>query len=87
MKNITVSINDETYRLARIRAAEAGTSVSALVRTYLEGLTEAEDSALLRQRMNRVREDVANEYIARTGGLRTSENLSRDALHDRDAFR
>jgi plasmid stability protein len=35
MKNITVSIDDETHRAARIRAAELGTSVSALVKGYL----------------------------------------------------
>ncbi|MCY4625693.1 MAG: hypothetical protein OXC99_11935 [Chloroflexi bacterium] len=87
MKNITVSVDEETYRLARIRAAEAGTSVSAMVRTYLEGLTETEDSALVHQRMNRLREDILNKYVARSGGLRMSDNLSRDELHDRDALR
>ncbi|MGH8565012.1 MAG: hypothetical protein ACREXW_13370 [Gammaproteobacteria bacterium] len=34
MKNITVSVDDETYRRSRIKAAEAGTSVSALVRSF-----------------------------------------------------
>lgn len=38
MKNITVSVDEETYRLARIRATELGTSVSALVRSYLKTL-------------------------------------------------
>lgn len=38
MKNITVSVDEETYRLARIRAAELGTSVSALIRGYLKTL-------------------------------------------------
>ena len=87
MKNITVSVDEETYRLARIRAAEEGTTVSALVRTYLQGLTETEDPAMLHQRMNTLREDILNAYIARSGGLRMSDNLSRDALHDRDALR
>lgn len=36
MKNITVSIDDETYRQARIMAVEQDTSVSALVREFLE---------------------------------------------------
>ena len=31
MKNITVSIDEQTYRSARIRATELDTSVSALV--------------------------------------------------------
>ena len=35
MKDITVSIDEHTHRQARIRAAELGTSMSALVRNYL----------------------------------------------------
>ena len=40
MKNITISIDDATHRAARIRAAELGTSVSALVKDYLNGLAD-----------------------------------------------
>ena len=87
MKNITVAVDDDTYRLARIRAAEAGTSVSALVRDYLGSLSETEDADARRHRMNAVREDAINAYFARGGGLRMSDNLSRDELHDRDALR
>ncbi len=36
MKNITLKIDDDTYRKARLRAAENGTSVSAMVRKILE---------------------------------------------------
>jgi len=35
MKNITLKIDDETYRKARIKAAEADTSLSAVVREFL----------------------------------------------------
>ena len=35
MKNITLKIDDETYRKARIRAASEGTSISAMVREFL----------------------------------------------------
>jgi len=35
MKNITLKIDDETYRKARLRAAKKGTSVSAMVRDFL----------------------------------------------------
>ena len=38
MKNIAVSTDEETHRLARIRAAELDTSVSALAKDYLKGL-------------------------------------------------
>ena len=39
MKNVTISLDDETHRQARVRAAELGTSLSALVKDYLVGLT------------------------------------------------
>jgi negative regulator of replication initiation len=35
MKNITVTVDDEIYRRARIRAAEIGTSVSRVVKDGL----------------------------------------------------
>lgn len=35
MKNVTISLDDDTYRRARIRAAEQGTSVSAMVKAFL----------------------------------------------------
>jgi hypothetical protein len=41
MKNVTIALDDETHRKGRIRAAELGTSLSALVKQYLEGLGDA----------------------------------------------
>ena len=38
MKNVTLSLDEETYRQARITAAERNQSVSALVRHYLRSL-------------------------------------------------
>ena len=38
MKNVTVALDDEVHRQARIRAAELGTSLSALVKDYLNAL-------------------------------------------------
>ncbi len=38
MKNVTIALDEETHRRARIRAAELGTSLSALVKAYLEQL-------------------------------------------------
>ncbi len=46
MRNITVSVDEETHRLARIRAAEMDTSVSALVREYLKSLVVDRASAM-----------------------------------------
>jgi len=36
MANLTISVNDEVLKQARIKALEQGTSVNALLREYLE---------------------------------------------------
>ena len=95
MKNITVSIDERTHRQARIRAAELGTSVSALVRNFLnrlvakpleEKVTEEESETPLERRRRLLREVFA-DFDARGIGIRMSENISRDELYDRDALR
>jgi plasmid stability protein len=40
MKNVTIALDDDTHRRARIRAAELGTSLSSLVKSYLTGLAD-----------------------------------------------
>ena len=40
MKNVTIALDDEIHRRARIRAAEMGTSLSALVKDYLTQLVD-----------------------------------------------
>lgn len=44
MKNVTIALDDETHRNARIRAAELGTSLSALVKDYLTTLATGDAS-------------------------------------------
>lgn len=76
MKNITVSLEDDIYRRARVAAAERGTSVSALVRGYLEGLGSGESEAdRLRRAERALRQQV--------GAFRAADRLSRDDLHAR----
>lgn len=81
MKNVTVSVPDEVYRQARIRAAEQGRSVSALVADYLRSLsTDAHaEFARLRDLQGRVSADIS--------GFSASDRLSRDEVHDRAALR
>ena len=92
MKNITVSVDEETHRLARIRAAELETSVSALVREYLRylavgpdgrGEAGAESDETIYQRRCRLLRKVLQDFDRQGVGLRMSENLPRDALYDR----
>ncbi len=96
MRNITVSVDDATYRRARIRAAELDTSVSALVRSYLKNLdrNEGDDTAAradVPETVDELRPGTLDELLAdfdaRGVGLRMSDNLSRDELYDRDAAR
>jgi hypothetical protein len=76
VKNITVSLDDVTYRRARMLAAERDTSISALVKDYLVklGSGESEDERLIRE------ERALREQIR---AFRASDRVSRDALHDR----
>ena len=87
MKNITVSVDEETYRLSRVRAAERGTSVSALVRGYLVALVQGQVIETEFDRLRRLQDETLAAIRARGGGLRTAENLPRGALHQRDALR
>jgi len=42
VKNITVSVPEEIYRRARVKATERDSSVSALVREFLRSLGDEE---------------------------------------------
>ncbi len=96
MRNITVSVDEETHRLARIRAAELDTSVSALVREFLGNLALGQTVApeagghvdeTEHERRRRLMREVIRDIRARGGGLRMADNLPREALYDRDALR
>ena len=86
MKNIIVSVDDETYRLSRVRAAEAGTSVSALLREYLLALVQGPAIGTGHDRLSQLQDSTLKEIRARGAGLRSADNLSRSALHERDAL-
>ncbi|HSZ06965.1 MAG TPA: hypothetical protein VK794_00395 [Steroidobacteraceae bacterium] len=76
MKNITVSLDDDTYRRARMVAAERDTSISALVKMFLVSLGAGETQM---ERLKR-EERALRERIT---SFRASDKLPRDALHDR----
>jgi len=64
MKNITLKIDDDTYRRARLRAARDGTSVSAMVRDILVQIT-SDDDAQNHRRMVAELEQIYAEADAR----------------------
>jgi hypothetical protein len=78
MKNITVSVDEEIYRRARVKAAEQNTSVSALVKRFLNELAMGESDFERLEREER-------ELRARIENFEASDRLPRDDVHDRRA--
>lgn len=76
MRNITVSVPDDVYRQAKIKAAEHGRSVSALVAQFLASLGGPGDEfeRLLAQQ---------EEILAEVGSFRAGGRLPREDVHDR----
>ena len=77
MRNITVSVNDETYKRARVAAAERDTSVSALVKDFLDQLASHETES---ERLKRKELEIRSQITA----FSASDKLSRDELHSRE---
>jgi plasmid stability protein len=76
VRNITVAVPDDVYREARIRAAERGSSVSALVAEYLASLSDREaEFARLLDRQRAVQAGI-DRFSA-------GDRVSRDATHAR----
>jgi hypothetical protein len=80
MKNITVSLDSEVYRRARIKAAELDTSVSALVKKYLIELAGQESEFERRRRLQQ-------ETLATIKSFSASSRLTRDEIHERSEGR
>ena len=76
MRNITVAVDNETYKRARVAAAERDTSVSALVKAYLEQLASHETEIERLKRQER-------EIRCRIAAFNASGRLSREDLHRR----
>jgi hypothetical protein len=76
VKNITVTLDDETYRRARIRAAELETSVSALVKRYLVDLAGSETEF---ERLEKLERTLRDRVVA----FRAGDRLPRDETHER----
>jgi len=74
--NITVSVPDDVYRAARIRAAERGSSVSGLVADYLRSLSERDaEFARLEAQQKQIQKQI-DRFSAR-------DRLTREELHER----
>ena len=82
MRNITVSVEENIYHRARVRAAEQRTSVSAIVRRILSEVASEETEE---ERLRRLEEETVARIDARETEFSADERLSRELIHERDA--
>jgi plasmid stability protein len=88
--NLTIAVDDEVLRRARIRALEQGTSVNAVLRQFLESYAGAETEAEARGRLAALarRSPASSGTVGRKwtrGELyeqRTAHDGSADSVHD-----
>jgi hypothetical protein len=76
VNSITVTLSDDVYRRARIRAAEQSTSVSALDRQFVVEVGTPETDFERRRRLQ-------DEVLATLPRFSASDRLTRDQVHDR----
>lgn len=77
MGNLTITVDDESLKKARIRALQEGTSVNALLREFLDSYSG----------VGREQREAAGRIISlsRTSqSRRGGRKWSRDELHERD---
>jgi hypothetical protein len=79
VKNVTVTLDEQTARWARLEAARREVSVSSLIRSLLETAMAGEESYEVSRRRFLSR---AAQPLKRSGRY-----PSRDSLHDRAALR
>jgi hypothetical protein len=78
MANLTITVDEETVKRARIRALEEGTSVYALLRDYLEDY-----AGVRRERMEAWRNEI-RDLAKRSGtGSRGRGFPTREETHGR----
>ena len=83
MKNVTVSLEDELYREARIAAARANTSVTGLVREFLTVLTGGENVQSAGSPSSRAILETIDRIRRRHPGFDIAGKLTRDEMHSR----
>ena len=80
MKNLTVAVDEDLYNRVRVRAAETQTTVSALVRGFLERLVEDE---LRYERLQREHGEAIDRIREEHPGFGASDRMVRDRVHER----
>lgn len=77
MGNLTITVDDESLKRARIRALKEGTSVNTLLRDFLDAY-----AGVRRAQKNAVSEVVA--LSRRSQSRRGTRSWTREELHERE---
>ena len=75
MANLTIALDDDLLKKARVRAAELGTSVNAVLREYMAAWAGASD------RQRAIDSLLSRSKKAKSG--RGGRRWTRDELHER----
>lgn len=76
MANLTIALDDDLLQKARVRAAELGTSVNAVLRDYLEEWTDRKQA---QRRAIEYFIEASKRSKASSGGRK----WTRDEIHER----
>lgn len=89
MRNVTISLDDETYDIAERIAEKHDRTVPTLVREIVEvyGGLESLPGESEFDRRKRMQRELLARWRREGIGLDLSENLSRDELYDRERAR
>lgn len=79
-RNITLTLDEDILRAAKLAAARRGTSLSALLREQIMALAEQDERYETAKR-------AALEWMEQGASLGVGRRPTRDELHDRDALR
>lgn len=89
MKNISVSVDEDTHRRLRIMAAEQGTSVSAMIREHimdiLNGQAQEDPEETEPEWRRRRLAEILEEFQRKGIGISMKDNLTREELYQRNA--
>jgi plasmid stability protein len=82
MVNLTITVDEQTLKKARIRALEEGTSVNAVLRDYLESY-----AGVSREQREALQRILASSQESTSGSGPGGRTWTREELYDREGLR
>ncbi len=82
MTNLTIAVDEQTLKRARMRALEEGTSVNAVLRAYLESY-----AGVSREQKEALQRILASSRESTSGSGPGGRTWTREELYDREGLR